>query len=152
MSSQTVHGTCVSIEGAAVLLRGPSGSGKSDLAYRLIEGRGALLVADDQVALSTDERVLTASAPDGWQGLMELRGLGIVTVPHTQVAPVALVVDLVGRGEVPRLPEPAYAALLGVEGPFGGEHAYDLSAPPKVIVPAMHLPGSGCPGDDGRLG
>jgi len=152
MSAQRIHGTCIVIDGAAVLMRGPSGSGKSDLAYRLITDHNALLVADDQVALQSGEEALHASAPEGWAGQLELRGLGLVTVPHTHSARVALAVDLVGRGEVPRLPDPAYVALLGVEVPLVRLHAFDLSTPVKILVAAKHLPRSGFPGDDGRLG
>ena len=57
-----VHGTTVEIAGQAVLIRGPSGSGKSDLALRLIDG-GAQLVADDQTELSPRDGRLVASAP-----------------------------------------------------------------------------------------
>jgi len=149
---ECVYGTCVAIEGAGALLRGPSGSGKSDLAYRLITHHDALLVADDQVTVRSVEGVLTASALEGWEGQVELRGLGILTVPHTRTTPIALAVDLVGRGEVPRLPEPAYMTLLGVEVPLIRLHAFDLTAPAKVIVATRHLPRSGFPGDDGRFG
>ncbi|MEC8388619.1 MAG: hypothetical protein VX098_10900, partial [Pseudomonadota bacterium] len=59
---ERVHGTCVAIDGAGVLLRGPSGSGKSDLALRLIDG-GATLVGDDQLELSRVNDRLVARAP-----------------------------------------------------------------------------------------
>ncbi|WP_040850329.1 HPr kinase/phosphorylase, partial [Nitrospirillum viridazoti] len=74
-----VHATCVSVGGAGVLLRGASGSGKSDLALRLVDA-GALLVADDQVALAADPTatLLTATAPERLAGLIEVRGLGIL--------------------------------------------------------------------------
>ncbi len=152
MSGERLHGTCVGIDGTGVLLLGPSGSGKSDLAYRLITDHDARLVADDQVTLQLDDGVLTAGVLEGWEGQIEVRGLGILTVPHTQNAPIALAVDLVGRGEVPRLPEPACVALLGVEVPLLKLHAFDLSAPAKIVAAAKHLPRSGFPGDDGRLG
>ena len=57
-----VHASCVALDGNGVLLRGPSGSGKSDLALRLIDG-GAVLVADDQVALTVEGEKILASAP-----------------------------------------------------------------------------------------
>ena len=61
-----IHGTCVLLSGLGVLLRGPSGSGKSDLALRLIDG-GARLVADDQVELIPAEGRLLARAPEALQ-------------------------------------------------------------------------------------
>jgi len=89
-----IYGTCVALSGLGVLLRGPSGSGKSDLALRLIDG-GACLVADDQVELALDAagRVM-AQAPRALAGLLEVRGIGILRMETARTAPVALVVDL----------------------------------------------------------
>ena len=75
-----VHGTCIEIDGLGVLLRAPSGGGKSDLALRLIDD-GAHLVADDQVQLTARAGRLVATAPLRISGRMEVRGLGIVEVP-----------------------------------------------------------------------
>ncbi|MDO9127006.1 MAG: HPr kinase/phosphatase C-terminal domain-containing protein, partial [Parvibaculum sp.] len=104
-----MHGTCVACGARAVLLRGPSGAGKSDLAFRLVRddlSGETRLVADDQVALHVADARLVASAPALLAGMIELRGLGLVEVPSVAAAPVALIVDLVPRAEVPRLPEP----------------------------------------------
>src|SRR6185312_10220968 len=68
-----LHATTVAIDGAAVLLRGPSGSGKSDLALRLIDA-GARLVADDQSELRRVGEVVVVRAPDALRGLIEVRG------------------------------------------------------------------------------
>lgn len=152
MSAETVHATCVAIKHVGVLLRGASGAGKSDLAYRLINEQGALLVADDQTVLTKDKSTVSASCKKGWLGQLELRGLGIVTVPHEHNVPIGLAIDLVDRGEVPRLPNPAYVTLLGVDIPVLKLHAFDLSTPAKILVAAEHLPRSGFPGVDGRLG
>jgi len=152
VSAETVHATCVSIKGIGVLLRGASGSGKSDLAYRLIVEQGAQLVADDQTVLTSDQTCLRATCKEGWVGQLELRGLGIVTVPHDLDVPIRLVIDLVDRGEVPRLPEPAFVMLAGVRIPVLKLHAFDLSTPAKILVAAEHLPRSGFPGSDGRVG
>lgn len=108
-----VHGTCVAIGGQGVLLRGPSGAGKSDLALRLIDG-GAVLVADDQTRLERAEEALLASPPATIAGLLEVRGLGLVRLPHLTGIPLHLVVDLVAAAEVERLPEPDTAELLGL--------------------------------------
>ncbi len=91
-----VHASCVSWCGRGVLLRGPSGAGKSALALRLIEA-GALLVADDCVRLAacgTSGRLM-ASPPPRIAGLIEVRGLGLVRLPHLRRVALDLVVDLV---------------------------------------------------------
>lgn len=126
-----VHATCVACDGRAVLLCGPPGSGKSDLALRLIDG-GALLVADDQVVLRVDGDALVAAAPATIAGRMEARGVGIVVVPHVAAAPVALVVDLVAADAVPRLPEPARRTFLGIALPLIVLAPFEASAAAKI--------------------
>ncbi len=126
-----VHGTCVELFGLGVLLRGPSGSGKSDLALRLIDG-GARLVADDQVALTVDAGRVRAAAAPGIAGRLEVRGLGIVEVATTAAAPVALVVDLVAPTDVPRLPEPSECRLAGATLPVIALAPFEASAAAKV--------------------
>jgi RNase adaptor protein for sRNA GlmZ degradation len=131
MSTLRVHATCVAIAGAAVLLRGGSGAGKSDLALRLIAG-GAALVADDQVELSAEEGRLVARAPAAIAGKLEVRGLGIVPVPAEAAAPVALVADLVAADAVERLPEPARETILGIEIARVALAPFEVSAPAKL--------------------
>ena len=84
---ERVHGTCIAIDGDGVLLRGPSGSGKSDLALRLIDS-GAMLVGDDQLQLSRMGDQLIVRPPDLLSGQLEIRGIGIV--PVTAVAGPAI--------------------------------------------------------------
>ena len=107
-----IYGTCVALSGLGVLLRGPSGSGKSDLALRLIDG-GAKLVADDQVELALDAagRVM-ARAPATLSGLIEVRGIGILRMNAVRTAPVGLVADLTPEDQVERLPEAETCLLL----------------------------------------
>lgn len=128
---QSVHATSVEIDGHAVLIRGPSGSGKSDLALRLIDG-GAQLVADDQTQLSAEAGRLFAGAPAVLAGLLEVRGLGIVRLPHRDRVPLALVVDLVAPEAVERMPEPVFAALLGIMVPKVALAPFEASAAAKV--------------------
>ena len=111
-----VHGTSVAWNGAALLLRGPPGSGKSDLALRLIEA-GAGLIADDQTRLTVRKGRLYASVPPPIAGLLEIRGVGIVKVAAAPPAPLALVVDLVSYEDLERSPEPAHCVYLGVTLP-----------------------------------
>lgn len=150
-----MHGTCVASGARAVLMRGPSGSGKSDLAFRLIreDATGETrLVADDQVALHLEEGRLVASAPPPLAGMLELRGLGLVAMPSVASAPLALIVDLVPRNEVPRLPEPRFEDILGNRLPLLALHAFDVTAALKLRLALEALPDSGFPGEDGRFG
>lgn len=149
---ETVHGTCVALDGRAVLLRGPSGAGKSDLAYRLVTEEGGHLVADDRVSLAAGQDNLVAHAQEGWAGLLELRGLGIVTLESMQSAPLVLIVDLVHRNEVPRLAEPRHETLCGHPLPVLRLHAFDVTAPAKVALAASVIPDKGFPDETGRFG
>ncbi len=109
---ETIHATCIAYDGQGVLLRGPPGSGKSDLALRAI-GDGAVLIADDRVALALVDGVVVASAPPTLAGLMEVRGVGILRLEAGRSAPVALVADLADGRAPPRLPEERQCVLLG---------------------------------------
>jgi len=130
-----IQATCVAIDGMGVLLRGPSGSGKSDLALRLIDG-GARLVADDGVDLRRQGERLFASlppgAPESVRGRIELRGLGILPAPAVAEAPLDLVIDLVAVDALERLPEPLTIELLGVALPLLRLSAREPSAAAKV--------------------
>lgn len=130
-----VHGSCVDVSGVGVLLRGPSGSGKSDLALRLIGG-GARLVADDQVALSAADGELSASAPVAIAGLLEVRGLGPVPVAAAASTPLRLVYDLVEPEAVERLPGPATVTYEEIEVPLLRVAPFEASAPDKVRLAA----------------
>jgi len=118
----------------AVLLRGPSGAGKSDLALRLIES-GARLIADDQTHLARAGRALIASAPPALAGMIEVRGIGILTLARAQLlarAPVALLVDLVSPDRIERLPEPSRESLLEVAVPRIELAAFEASSSAKL--------------------
>ena len=134
-----IHGTCVDLAGTGVLLRGPSGSGKSDLALRLIDG-GAALVADDRVNLAALDGILSATAPANLAGLIEVRGMGIMRLPAIARTVVGLVVDLVPEDAIERLPDPARCRLLGIETPLLQLDAKAASAAAKVrlAVDAAH--------------
>lgn len=138
-----VHGTCVALGRAAALIRGPSGSGKSDLALRFLflarRGPAALdpptLVADDQVALERVGNRIIVKAPESIRGRIEIRGIGIVEVKSHPDAELALVVDLVPPAEVPRMPETdAVARVLNVDVPLIRLAPWEASAPIKLAV------------------
>lgn len=133
-----VHGTTVALDGEGVLLRGPSGSGKSDLALRLID-RGARLVADDQTELTCAAQRLIARAPRSITGRMEVRGVGILRVPAVPSAPLRLVVDLVAPDRVERLPEPQFCDYLQCSLPLLTLAPFEASAPAKIRLALASL-------------
>lgn len=134
-----VQGTSVALDGIGLLLRGPSGSGKSDLALRLIDG-GAVLVADDLTRLVRRGGHLFASLPDEapaeTRGRLELRGLGLVPVPSVASAPLGLVVDLKPQAEIERLPESQRWQCLGVILPVVAIDPMTASAAAKLRLVA----------------
>jgi len=151
--SEVVHGTCVAIGGVGVLILGPPGSGKSDLALRLIDqpGRGiggvekaARLVSDDQVLVRRAGDVLTASPPAAIAGKLEVRGLGLVDVAHAVDVPLRLWVMLVDGAKVERMPEfsTQQHKILDVSLPFIEIDPRSASAPARVRAALDHLSGS----------
>jgi HPr kinase/phosphorylase len=133
-----VHGTSVALGGDGVLLRGPSGSGKSDLALRLID-EGARLVADDQTELRLFGGALSMSAPATIAGQIEVRGVGILRVASVASAVLRLVVDLVPGRAVERLPEPGSCTLLGSHVPCIALAAFEASAAAKLRLALRSL-------------
>jgi serine kinase of HPr protein (carbohydrate metabolism regulator) len=137
-----MHGTCIALDAGAAVLQGPSGIGKSDLALRCIMqpnhvyGRTltARLVADDQVMLERRGLSVWARPPAAIAGKLEVRGMGIIEVPHEPEARLRLVVRLVDTGAVERLPDPAETAVLGVALPLVQIAPLETSAALKVLL------------------
>jgi hypothetical protein len=131
---ELVAGTSILIGDAAVLLVGPPGAGKSDLALRLIDA-GARLIADDLTELRRQDGGLVAlypaAAPSDLLGHMEVRGLGIMPVNFVAgPQPLRLVVEL--TAPIARLPEPAVCRYGGVAVPSLHLAAFEASAPAKL--------------------
>jgi serine kinase of HPr protein (carbohydrate metabolism regulator) len=132
ISAETVHASTVATDGRAVVILGPSGSGKSDLALRLLD-RGFTLVSDDQTVVKKDGERLVASAPPNIAGKLEIRGIGIVDMDTVTNIPVALLVEL--TSEIQRLPdESRERPILGVKLPLISIDAMTASAPSKVAL------------------
>ena len=129
--TSVLHASCVAIDGRGVLLTGASGSGKSDLALRLID-RGATLVGDDGVVVEARDGRLHARPGPNIEGQMEVRGLGILAFPALREAPLALVVTL--DQPVQRMPD-EYLPVRVIEGltlPMIALDPFEASAPVKV--------------------
>ena len=132
LSAETVHASTVAKGSRAVLITGPSGSGKSDLALRLLD-RGFTLVSDDQTIVKKDGSRLLASAPPTIAGKLEIRGIGIVEMERTDNVPVALIVEL--TSDIQRLPDDGRERpILGVNLPFITIDAMPASAASKVAI------------------
>ncbi|MGQ0665352.1 MAG: HPr kinase/phosphorylase [Pseudomonadota bacterium] len=126
-----LHASCIELAGVGILLRGPSGSGKSDLALRLIDA-GARLVADDRTDLALEGGRLIASAPAAILGRIEVRGVGLIAAPFVLRTEIALAVDLVGASEVERLPAARRLTLLGFEVALIALAPFEASAAAKL--------------------
>ncbi len=110
MTRQNLHCNVLEVAGTGILIRGPSGSGKSSLTMGLLEhaersGLDASLVCDDQTFLEPMNRGLRASAPKSIAGKAELRGYGIVELAHKPSAIISLVVEIVDDASIDRMPD-----------------------------------------------
>ena len=136
-----IHATAVAINGMGVLIMGPPGAGKSDLALRLIDQPGfglggalltAELVADDQTLVRVSDGALIASAPEALAGLMEIRGQGIVRLAARPSARLVLAVTLTPAAEIERMPVDQYTDILGVRLSAISIDATGASAPARL--------------------
>jgi hypothetical protein len=130
------------VEGA-VLLLGESGSGKSDVALRLI-AMGARLLSDDQTALFAEGGRLFAEGISSLHGRMEIRGVGIIALNAAGTAPVVLVVMLDAHAPIPRLPDALRYAFSGpleaLEGPpLLRLSPFEAATPAKIAAAAAAL-------------
>ena len=142
----TIHASAVLVGARAVLIRGPSGSGKSRLVLDLISAAGgplrfARLVADDRAEIETRNARLLVRPAAALAGLIEVRGLGIRRLPYEPVAVVGWIVDL-AAADAQRLPTPEQSRIT-IDGVPLARFAFapGETAPARVIA-ALHLPES----------
>lgn len=115
--SITLHGSAIALNDRGMLITGDAGTGKTQLMVEML-ALGAGLVADDWVVIERGRAVgLVMSAPGPIQGLVELRGIGLIRMPSfVDQAPLTCVVDL-NREPTERLPHPDQRGLLGIQFP-----------------------------------
>jgi HPr kinase/phosphorylase len=125
-----IHATAISIKGQGVILCGPSGSGKSDLALRLID-RGAALISDDQVRVDATSGIPLLYQAPNIAGKIEVRGVGIINMPFLDAIPLRMVVAL--DRDVERIPDGwPVETINGYHIPLLPVAPYAASAPIKV--------------------
>lgn len=129
MTVLMLHAGCVAIGGQGLLILGESGSGKSDLALRLID-RGARLVSDDYTEITADHGRLIARSPQRLVGGIEARGVGILTLDAAPFAVLSLALDLDRAPE--RMPTPETMTLEGLELPRLAFAPFEASAALKA--------------------
>jgi serine kinase of HPr protein (carbohydrate metabolism regulator) len=144
MDGIVVHGTCVALGGAAALLRGASGAGKSDLALRFLFlpgdalGVRPRLVADDGARLRRVDGEIHATSPETIAGKMEVRTLGIANLPPPLIegtAHLRLLVDLGAVGDLPRFPESIdWEDVLGIAVRRIALDPFEMSSPMKLAL------------------
>ncbi|WP_425466087.1 HPr kinase/phosphorylase [Ostreiculturibacter nitratireducens] len=115
-TGEVLHASCVAFGPAAILILGPSGSGKSALALQLM-ALGCDLVSDDRTEVSIDGEAVMARAPAAIRGMIEARGIGLLAADVRDRVPVRFVVDL-SQTETERLPPPRQTNVLGREMPL----------------------------------
>jgi HPr kinase/phosphorylase len=143
-TSALLYGTCVALGRTAALLQGPSGGGKSDLALRFAlqttPELQAALVADDQVQIEARGGTLFASPPAALAGRIEVRGIGIITLPFLAEAELRLIVQLSEPHDVPRLPAEMHAEpLCGITLPALFLAPFEASAALKLALALQRI-------------
>lgn len=130
-----IHATLISLNNKGILLIGESGSGKSDIALRMIMEKGAKLVADDRVDIECINNKLIGSSPKEIEGLLEVRNVGISNFPFKSEVEIALCIELYPKqDQLERLPEDEYVDFLGVSVTKLKLYPFDCSILCKIVV------------------
>jgi serine kinase of HPr protein (carbohydrate metabolism regulator) len=137
VDKETRHASCVAITGAGIMISGPSNSGKSDLALRLID-RGAILICDDYVDLWRHDSQIMMEAPARIAGKMEVRSLGIFDCEHVSNIPLMLQVQL--KSQIERFPMDSQTeTIMTINVPTIAINPIEASAPIKVEMALKRL-------------
>ena len=130
-----IHTTCISLAGKGILILGAPGSGKSDLALRLIRHYGANLVSDDRTDIEIENNKVIAHTPPKIAGLLEVRGVGIQTIPYTKTTEINLAVELVkDYRDVDRLPDDIFYEIGGIKIPCIKLYPFEVTATDKIVI------------------
>ena len=130
---KNIHATCVNIKKKGILFLGKSGTGKSDMALKMIAYFQAKLVADDRVDLQIFEGRLKATCPEKIKNLIEVRNVGLVNLKAEESAFIELVVELTTAPQE-RLPEQKFYEFEEIKIPLIKLNPFENSAPAKILA------------------
>ena len=136
--SEILHASCVAVANSAVLIIGPSGSGKSSLALQLM-ALGGVLVSDDCTSVARQGSQILAHPVSNIKGLIEARGVGLLSAETCEAAYIRLIVDM-EQEELDRLPEFHDYSLLGQKFPL----LRKVNAPHFPAAILQYLKGGRC--------
>ena len=132
MLPKRFHSTSLVVEDSGLLIIGESGIGKSDLALRMIDS-GAMLIADDITICKKINNFIYLFSPEETKGLLEVREIGIITVPFIENIKLSLVVQLINEENI-RYPENENYLILGIKVPKIKIYGKNSSAVAKIKV------------------
>ena len=130
MVSKRIHGSSVAVEDNGILIIGHSGSGKSDLALRLIDS-GGTLISDDQTLCLKKQNEIFLFSIEAIYGLLEIRNMGIIKVPYVENVKMKIIVSLVQK-KTERLYPKNKKRLLGLNFPHLELEPNEISAVAKI--------------------
>ena len=125
------HASCVEIDGKGIVIFGPSGSGKSDLALRLIDA-GGKLVSDDCVEITNEGDILYAFPSPNIEGMIEVRGVGIIKLSYLKISTLSLALTHVSNEKIERLPKQKKFCIDEATIPLYNFNAFSVSAIAKI--------------------
>ncbi len=128
-----IHASCINFKKKGILLLGDSGAGKSEMCLRLIFEHGAVLVADDRVDIVIKQQKIYASAPQILEGLLEVRGIGIIKLKYCRRSKIDMVVKLTNQ-KIERLPEKEFYVFEGIKIPQISINPQEVAAPIKILA------------------
>lgn len=126
-----LHATSVVFCGRGLLLRGASGSGKSDLALRIMDAGGSL-VSDDYTQLVVKDNQLIASPPETIKGMIEVRGIGLLKVAHVPSTRIDVLIECESKEVIERLPQVIHTEIEGISLPTLKVYPFEASAVAKL--------------------
>jgi serine kinase of HPr protein (carbohydrate metabolism regulator) len=140
-----IHATAIMVGGRGLLFVGPSGSGKSALAFACLvqaqrHGAEAGLIADDRVLVSDSKEGLVARCAAPIAGLIELRGCGIVRVDSLESARLDLAIEVISLPEADRLPPEDDRYVIGHLGWLPLVRLWNKAPDPLAYLAALHAP------------